>query len=95
MAARVRDALELDKPGCDAFLVSNELWGGAGSIADQAGLGSGRGSNRLDIENALISLGRRQLSIGKANLRTDMWVSTFESWAAHGILHAFERTRRE
>jgi hypothetical protein len=49
-----------------AFLSSNELWGGAGSIADQAGLDHGRAGRRL-IEAVLIQLGETQLARGIAN----------------------------
>ena len=47
-----------------AFVMSNELWGGAGSIADQA-LG-GRSPERLQLERLLIELGREQIAMGYA-----------------------------
>jgi hypothetical protein len=60
------DAVELALRSSDAdleaFLVSNVLWGGAGSIADQAG------SERLDrrpIEAVLIKLGEEQIGAGR------------------------------
>ena len=37
LAERVGVALAGSDADVEAFLVSNELWGGAGSIADQAG----------------------------------------------------------
>ena len=55
----------------EAFLVSNDLWGGAGSIADQAGLGT---SNRSAIDDALVALGRQQILDGHVNARTGFWV---------------------
>ena len=35
-AAQIEDALSGTEEDLKAYLVSNELWGGAGSIADQA-----------------------------------------------------------
>jgi|SRR5690349_18105460 len=69
-----------------SFLTSNDLWGGAGSVADQAGLGSGdRSPQRKRIEAALVTLGQEQLKAGMTNVRTEMWVSAFEEWARRGI----------
>jgi hypothetical protein len=62
----------------DAFVTSNDLWGGAGSIADQAGLASQQG--RREIESALIQLGEEQIRVGKTNPRTSMWVEAFKQW---------------
>ena len=62
------------------FLVSNELWGGAGSVADQAVLASPEG--RRDLEALLIRLGREQIAAGRSNTRTAMWVTAFEQWRA-------------
>lgn len=59
-----------------AFLVSNELWGGSGSIADQAGVDRGQEARR-EIETALIALGQQQMSAGRVNERTSMWTSAF------------------
>jgi hypothetical protein len=68
-----------------AFLVSNELWGGAGSIADQAGLQGGRGDSRRAIEAALIELGEEQIRQGIVNVRTQMWTDAFRQWKRSGI----------
>ena len=57
-----------------AFVMSNELWGGAGSIADQALVG-GRSPERLQLERLLIELGREQIAMGYANPRTEMWAA--------------------
>ena len=67
-----------------AFLISNELWGGAGSIADQAGYEQGREVKRL-IEAAMINLGEWQIEAGIANARTGMWVDVFHEWQRNGI----------
>ena len=59
------------------FLTSNSLWGGAGSVADQALLDIP--DARDELENILIRIGREQKALGKVNERTDMWLSFFES----------------
>ena len=69
------------------FLVSNELWGGAGSIADQ-GLIDRDGEDlnaRAKLERLMIRLGREQMRRGKVNVRTSMWVEAFEKWIAAGL----------
>jgi hypothetical protein len=66
------------------FLVSNELWGGAGSIADQAGIDAGR-SMRREVESALIDLGEEQIRRGVVNPRTATWVEAFKQWRRDGI----------
>ena len=65
------------------YLVSNELWGGAGSVADQAVIESP--DERKQLELLLIRLGREQMGLGRVNVRTEMWVSAFEKWKAEGI----------
>ncbi|MDB5335273.1 MAG: hypothetical protein JWN70_892 [Planctomycetaceae bacterium] len=65
------------------FLVSNDLWGGAGSIADEACV-SGPRSTRRKIEGALIELGNAQIQSGLVNVRTESWVQAFEQWAESG-----------
>jgi hypothetical protein len=79
MARIVRRALDGSDLELRAFLVSNELWGGAGSIADQAGCTRSREARR-SIEAVLVSLGRDQLGQGIANDRTGMWVEAFSKW---------------
>jgi hypothetical protein len=65
------------------YLVSNELWGGAGSVADQALLEIP--DARAQLDRLMIRLGREQMGLGRVNIRTDMWVTTFEKWQAEGI----------
>jgi hypothetical protein len=67
------------------FLTSDELWGGSGSIADQAGLALGRRDGRRRIEQALIALGEEQIRTGHVNIRTASWVGTFKDWQARGL----------
>jgi len=62
--------------GLDAFLASNELWGGSGSIADCAG-GGGR---RSEVRRVLIQLGKEQMRADYVNPRTEVWVTTFSKW---------------
>jgi hypothetical protein len=59
-------------------LVSNDLWGGAGSIADHS-LVNDRGRQR-QLWSLLVRLGKLQLDAGKINVRTEIWVTTFEQW---------------
>lgn len=47
LARTVRFVISSDDAKVDAFLVSNELWGEAGSIADHSGSGNARASNAL------------------------------------------------
>ena len=71
----------------DVFLTSNELWGGAGSIADQAGTtrAGERTEGRREIESILIQPGNKQIATGNVNPRTAMWVDAFTKWKKEGI----------
>ncbi len=84
MLNRLDDALQMSGGERDQFLVSNELWGGAGSIADQAGINVGR-SVRREVESALIDLGQEQIRRGLVNPRTVSWVDVFKKWRDDGI----------
>ena len=79
-AALVTNALEAGGERLETFLRSNELWGGSGSIADQAGIGCGRGEGRRSIEAALVQLGELQVGLKLVNERTEMWLMAFRSW---------------
>lgn len=83
-ARSVRAALSGADRDLLAFLTSNELWGGAGSIADQSAAGMDRHIGRL-IEAALVVLGREQIRQGIVNVRTGLWVETFSKWQREGI----------
>lgn len=65
------------------YLVSNELWGGAGSVADEAVLDFPDARRQLMV--LLIRLGREQMNLRRVNVRTEMWVSAFEKWQAEGL----------
>ena len=54
-----------------AYLVSNNLWGGAGSLADQGG---------FRITAALADLGRAQLGAGVTNPRVKSWVEANDAF---------------
>jgi hypothetical protein len=69
----------------EAYLVSNELWGGSGSIADQAGIQSNGGRDRRAIEKRLIELGDMQLQADLINPRTQLWVEAFREAHRRGI----------
>ena len=74
----VDEAFSSGNPKIEEFLVSNELWGGAGSISDQALLENK--PFRKELEVLLIKLGRLQIAKDKVNVRTSMWVNAFEKW---------------
>jgi hypothetical protein len=84
LAQMIRRALDGSDKDLRLFLASNELWGGAGSIADQAGVGLGRHVRR-QVEEALVKLGARQMQEGVVNARTGMWVEVFLKWRSEGI----------
>jgi len=74
-ASHIQKALESGEKDTWEFLCSNELWGGAGSIADQALLEND--SLRKKLEKLLVQLGELQQKDGRVNVRTEMWVSAF------------------
>src|ERR1700682_6383868 len=76
----IDSALSGDDTAVVAFLTSNTLWGGAGSIADEAG-GSSR-EERRPIEQLMATLGREQMRLGYMNPRTAVWTAVFEQWDA-------------
>ena len=76
-------ALEGGDAALTTFLTSNALWGGAGSIADQA-LGDSRATRR-PLEQLLAELGREQIRLGHTNARTATSTSVFDKWHAQNI----------
>ena len=81
---QVQRALDGSDEAVEAFLISNELWGGAGSIADQAGVDRGRDVRR-SIEAALTRLGEAQISFRLVNPRTELWTGAFRQLQSKGI----------
>ena len=71
----VQEAFEANEEELKNFLVSNELWGGAGSIADEACLENKQ--KRESLEKLLIKLGKIQIKAKIVSSRTDMWVTAF------------------
>jgi len=72
-SARIARVLANNDDQVRTLLISNDLWGGAGSIADQAGLDE-RLNVRKDVEAALVELGEEQIDAGIVNVRTEFWV---------------------
>jgi hypothetical protein len=77
-------ALVGDDDSIRAFLVSNELWGGSGSIADNCLLDAPALRKRLML--LLIELGQAQTADDCLNVRTHMWVSAFQEWIDEGVV---------
>ncbi len=84
LARLVADALSGSDERLEPFVVSDVLWGGAGSIADQAGSGQDRQARKL-LEVALILLGERQIQANMVNVRTATWVEQFRQWRRSGM----------
>jgi hypothetical protein len=80
--AQVERALAGSEQDLVSYLESNELWGGAGSVADSAGVG--KEAVRRSIHAALIDLGEQQIREGVVNRRTRMWVEAFREWRDAG-----------
>lgn len=80
-AHRIQKVLLSTDACVEEFLKSNELWGGSGSIADQAFIDAEVAARRT-VTQAFAALGRAQLSLGIVNVRTQMWTEAFENWTA-------------
>jgi hypothetical protein len=76
LAAMVSAVAESDQSVMDTFLASNELWGGAGSIADSAGVESSTRA-RKQIERILVRIGSAQIERGAVNPRIQIWLAAF------------------
>lgn len=83
-AGQIETALSGSDDNLRAFLMSNELWGGPGSVADQALVDFGRPIRR-EVEAHLADLGEMQIKMGIVNVRTEMWTSTFRQWQRDGV----------
>ena len=80
----VRNALSGNSGQLEQFLLSNELWGGAGSIRDQAFHDSPRLRNKL--LRLLIHLGELQMAGGLEHPKTESLVATYKQWEADGVI---------
>ncbi len=74
----INDALAGSDEDFWLFLESNELWGGAGSIADQACIGNKEAQKVL--YKLLSELAAHQEKAGRINVRTKSWASAFNEW---------------
>jgi hypothetical protein len=70
---------------------TNEIWGGAGSLADQF-LSSAQSTNTAELHDdqvafrkAMVSLAAIMRAKGMNNSRADDWAKTFELWNALGL----------
>ena len=70
-ANMIEDALSRSDEELKPFLVSNELWGGSGSIADQAS---------KEVAEILVQLGEIQIKMDVVNVRTQMWTDAYRNW---------------
>lgn len=75
---QIETALAGSDDDLKAYIISNELWGGAGSIADQALIETPESRRR--VEEILAELGEIQIKKGVVNVRTEMWTSAFRQW---------------
>jgi hypothetical protein len=82
-ANQIEDVLAGSDNDLREYIASNELWGGAGSIADQAGIENKELRRR--IEAVLAELGEIQIKTGIINVRTEMWTFTFRKWRKEKI----------
>jgi hypothetical protein len=67
-----------------SLLESNIVWGGAGSIADQACI-SGEEEQKKFYE-LMVKLANLQDKAGRLNERTMMWAAAFRSWNEKNII---------
>jgi hypothetical protein len=82
-AEQIEVALAGSNDDLKSYITSNELWGGAGSIADQALIENQESRKR--VEDLLAELGELQIKAGVVNVRTEMWTSAFQQWRKQGI----------
>ena len=78
-AQQIETAILKDDSGLREFLVSNDMWGGSGSIADDRVADDAK--LRRKIENLMIQIGSIQMRYGFVNVRTEMWVTAFQGWS--------------
>jgi hypothetical protein len=88
-ASALREALSDSALRFVEFLISNDLWGGSGSLADSSFTHDPSHPewkvNRAGFEALMIRLGRLQIAAGWVNPRTRMWVEVFERWRHAGL----------
>lgn len=80
----VENALNGGETQLERFLISNDLWGGAGSIRDQALIE--QPVLRKKLQRLLIELGELQIALGIVHPKTEFLVSTYKQWEADGVI---------
>jgi mono/diheme cytochrome c family protein len=80
----VSQAISGDDAALEAFLRSNELWGGAGSVADQAFVHA-TPDIRRNGSVAFAKLGEEQIAAGIVNVRTESWTSALQKWVQNDV----------
>jgi hypothetical protein len=80
----VENALSGSEVQLDKFLISNDLWGGAGSIRDQALYEQPHLRKRL--YRLLVELGEMQIAEGLVHPKTEFVVVTYKQWEADGVI---------
>jgi hypothetical protein len=75
-AELIQHALDGTEEEFSGFLISDDLWGGPGSVADQALIGDKKA--RRELENLMFQLGRIQVKKNIVNARTKMWTIAFK-----------------
>lgn len=78
-AARITRALSGTDEALVRFLQSGDLWGGMGSIADQAACCAPREVKR-ECEALLADLGEAQAAAGIGNAGAEKWAGVFREW---------------
>jgi hypothetical protein len=80
----VRRVLMGPAEAIERFLISNDLWGGSGSIADSAFASDPTRPKKF--YQLMVQLGRLQIEARKTNPRTEIWVTAFEHWLRTGVV---------
>ena len=75
LANRISSALLEGEESTWEFICSNGMWGGAGSIADQAIFE--KASDKMAIYQVMQKIGHLQIASGRINERTELWVEIF------------------
>ncbi len=82
---RLDRAIAADDDTLSEYLRSNSLWGGAGSIADQALMGRPQ-ECRHGFYKLMVELGSLQVEQEIVNPRTEWVVQVLRTWIAKGIV---------
>ena len=88
--AKLVSLYEKDRDSFWDLLTSDEVWGGAGSLADKAMLSSPRSDaerrrDRHLVWSELVGIADEMEAAGRLNERTLMWASAFRGWLREGL----------